>query len=102
MDYCQQHQPRRVSPSVPVDPDVRKQKRAGRAAGCPAPNTTAVDTTRRSANRTVEPRSLLDAAVELALLLRRLEAPVPELRRRVDEPARAALVDIPLHRRPEL
>merc|ERR1719335_1698989 len=31
------------------------------------------------------PRSLLDAAVELALLLRGLEAPVPELGRRVDE-----------------
>merc|ERR1719231_2227174 len=30
-------------------------------------------------------RSLLDAAVELALLLHRLEAPVPELGRRVDE-----------------
>merc|ERR1719335_2170055 len=31
------------------------------------------------------PRSLLDAALELALLLRGLEAPVPELGRRVDE-----------------
>merc|ERR1719377_257676 len=37
--------------------------------------------------RPVLPRAhlLLDAAVELALLLRGLEAPVPELRRRVDE-----------------